>query len=201
MKIKLYPVVYYLYPELDAFCCTYDYTLPPLDYFKQNIKFNITAKIKTSEVNSIPLGNYSGNTGLINLAHKNRTTIQILKTLLHELGHVIQHYNVGVYWNQVYAHQATINSYQDNTFEKQARYASCLLDNLSSVSLEVLEIKLKGILETTLKTRQIKLLFNKQRSDTWSLSAHKQDRSEILIRKNRKAIEKLHTNKFSNTKL
>ncbi|RLG18390.1 hypothetical protein DRN75_01810 [Nanoarchaeota archaeon] len=203
MNIKLQPIVTLLYPALQEFCDIYDYTLPPLNYFKDNITFELKDKINTNKVNSTTRGQYAGNIGLITLATQDRTELQIIKTLLHELGHAIQHYNVGVFWNQVYQHQAKLNTYQDNLFEKQARYASITIHSLPKKEVIKIELKLKEILsiiKEKIKRRVNSIFKTYDKYNAGYIAGYGDSRKEFNIRSARKVIEKLHSNKFSNTR-
>jgi hypothetical protein len=66
-------------------------------------------------------GLFNPNDVVIAIAIKNRTIMEVVETVTHELMHFIQFYNVGETFTTVYHNEASLKGYNHNVFEAEAK--------------------------------------------------------------------------------
>ena len=125
MKLDTIYLTHKLRPILQDFCNDYDYILPPIEYMS-SLTIKTKPFIESNNTANSAYGRYTAKFKLIEIKESipnNHMTI----TLVHELIHAIQHYNLGDMFSKVYTHQYNTFGYQDCPLEVQARSSECLL--------------------------------------------------------------------------
>ncbi len=138
-----------LRPVLEDFCTDFEYALPPVDYLN-GLKIQLTDCIPQTKAARSITGLYSPKERTVYL--KERNSKEYVVTLVHELIHVIQHYNLGDTFLTVYNHQLHLFGYENSPLEKQAYTASNIL-NYFTLDLPK---SLNRIIQTRLERRKPK---------------------------------------------
>lgn len=193
-----------LSPALEDFCdnCTYLY---PDDDFMSGISITVVKDLPSEVPNRVRLGQYSKDRVIsLNSAIK---VEEMASTIVHELAHAIQHYNLGTSFLKVYSHQLKLVGYDDNIFEVQARQASELLSFFSTGFKEDLASAIRGMMreyayqvERTRLKKAEQAKKARQEADRLLIYLKQQEKearksSEYMLteKKHRRAIEKKYT--------
>lgn len=178
---------------MQDFCYQYEYTMPSTEYIKEH-KIILVKEIESSEVNSKVNGNYKHGEKTITLSY-NRHENDIAYTLAHEIGHLIQSYNLGAAWSHVYSHQLKLVGYTDNMFEIQARYMTTLMKLFCEEYIAaIIEAIAKFIKEHKDKLK----LKSKFINNSWTGFKHyyKDELEDLITRKNNKYYKHLHSTRY-----
>ena len=125
MKLDSTTLINKLEPVLKDFCYNHTYLYPTTE-FLNSLSIIIVDNIHNSNPKKETTGQYNWYTKYIYL-YSGSSLPKLVSTLVHELAHAIQHYNLGESFRPAYTHQMNLVSYSDNIFEVQARSASDVL--------------------------------------------------------------------------
>ena len=138
-----------LRPVLKDFCTDFEYALPPVEYLNE-IRLEIKKVIPSKYSAKSASGLYSPKYKAIYLLERGNE--DYIVTIVHELIHAIQHYNLGEAFQRAYSHQLELFGYRNCPLEKQAFAADSIL-NYFTLDLPA---SLNRVIQTRLERRKVK---------------------------------------------
>lgn len=119
-----------LWPALNLWASNWGYKMPNIEY-TMSYKYNML-DTPTIGYNCNTVGNFNETSREINIAFTGRDKRSKMYTLIHELAHMVQYFNLTTKFNKLYVAQTKEKGYYRNQFEVEARDASLALDTMLS---------------------------------------------------------------------
>lgn len=126
------PAVELLWPSLKYWANRWGYAMPTIEYA---LEYRFTL-LDASEIgyNSGTTGNFNEGSKTINIAFTDHDKRSKMYTLIHELAHLVQYFNLQKKFSKLYSAEKKEKGYYKNQFEIEARDATRTLDTDLNIS-------------------------------------------------------------------